>query len=90
MDQMLALAPQTPLVFRAAPPPSNRMCARDSSRSTDRISEELSVATWPPARSACAKVSAARWQRRAVRHSVDHRPRTQRPAAGGRRLAQGT
>eukprot|EP00969_Alexandrium_andersonii_P209757 9266100-Alexandrium_andersonii.AAC.1 len=66
------------------------MHVHDSSRSTDRASEESSATTWSPVRPACAKVNVARWQRHAVRHSVDHRPRAQRPAAGGRRLAQGT
>eukprot|EP00969_Alexandrium_andersonii_P222265 9816788-Alexandrium_andersonii.AAC.1 len=86
---MTAPAPPTPWSLRAAPPPSNRMYVHGSPRSIGATSDELSVTTWSPARPAWAKVRVARWQRHAVHHSVDHHPRTQRPAAGGRRLAQG-
>eukprot|EP00969_Alexandrium_andersonii_P066602 2936273-Alexandrium_andersonii.AAC.1 len=86
---MTALAPPTPLVFRVAPPPSNRMHVQDSSRSVGAISEELSATTRSPARPARLKVRVALWRRQIAHHSADQRTRTHRPLAGGHRRAQG-
>eukprot|EP00969_Alexandrium_andersonii_P311341 13757466-Alexandrium_andersonii.AAC.1 len=71
---MTAPAPPTPLVFRAAPPPSNRMYAKTSSRPVGAISEELSATTRSPARPARLTARVALRRRRMVHHATDQRP----------------
>eukprot|EP00969_Alexandrium_andersonii_P120270 5317093-Alexandrium_andersonii.AAC.1 len=88
-DHATAPAPPHPLVLRAAPPPSKRAHAHDSSRSVGTISEGFSATTRSPARPARLNRSVALWRRQIAHHSVDQRPRLHRPVAGGRRRAQG-
>eukprot|EP00969_Alexandrium_andersonii_P256871 11356274-Alexandrium_andersonii.AAC.1 len=65
------------------------MHVQDSWRSVGTLSEELSAITRSPARPARLSTKVARWRRQMAHHSVDHRPRTQRPVGGGRRRAHG-
>eukprot|EP00969_Alexandrium_andersonii_P021504 940913-Alexandrium_andersonii.AAC.1 len=48
MDRTTAPAPPTPRLLRAAPPPSKRMYAQESWRSTDRMADELSATARSP------------------------------------------
>eukprot|EP00969_Alexandrium_andersonii_P226312 9993806-Alexandrium_andersonii.AAC.1 len=65
------------------------MHVQDSSRSVGAISEGLSATTRSPARPALLSTRVARRRRQIVHHSMAQRPRTQRPAGGGRRRAHG-